>query len=112
MLSLQPRQRVGHDILLARHGNHISSMRFDRTNDRVVALLDDGSVDSAPNLISPLLQMPETFRSILRSDWKLLFVVASAMLAVGALAMVLSFGMIGSMNDQQLHDLALSYTSY
>jgi hypothetical protein len=42
----------------------------------------------------------------------LLFVVASAMLAVGALAMVLSFGMIGSMNDQQLHDLALSYTSY
>jgi hypothetical protein len=25
---------------------------------------------------------------------------------------VLSFGMIGSMNDQQLHDLALSYTSY
>ncbi len=112
MLTLQPRQRVGHDILLARHGNHISSMRFDRTNDRVVALLDDGSVDSAPNLISPLLQMPETFRSILRSDWKLLFVVASAMLAVGALAMVLSFGMMGGMNDQQLHDLALSYTSY
>ena len=87
-------------------------MRFDRANDRIGAILDDGSVDSAPNMISPFLQMPETFRSILRSDWKLLLVVASAMLAVGALAMVLSLGMIGSMNDQQLRDLALSYTSY
>ncbi len=87
-------------------------MRFDRANDRIVALLDDGSVDSAPNMITPLLQMPETFRSVMRSDWKLLLAVSSAMLAVGTLAMLLSFGMIGGMGAQQLRDLALSYTAY
>ena len=53
MLTLQRRQLVGHDILLARHGNHISTMRVDRANDRVIAFLDDGSTDSAPNLITP-----------------------------------------------------------
>ncbi|MEZ2391459.1 hypothetical protein AB6813_18295 [bacterium RCC_150] len=112
MLTLQPRQRVGHDILLARHGDHINSMRFDRANDRIVAFLNDGSVDSAPNLISPALQMPETFRSVIRSDWKLLLVASAAMLALGALAMVLSLGLAGTLSDQQLHDLALSYTSF
>lgn len=87
-------------------------MRFDRANDRIVAVLDDGSVDTAPNLISPALKMPETFRSILRSDWKLILVASTAMLAIGALAMMLSFGMIGTMTDQQLRDLAITYTSY
>ncbi len=53
MLTLQRRQLVGHDILLARHGNHISTMRVDRQGGRVVAYLDDGSTDSAPNMISP-----------------------------------------------------------
>ena len=47
MLTLQPRQRVGHDILLARHGNHISTMRYDRGNDRIIAMLDDGMVAAA-----------------------------------------------------------------
>jgi hypothetical protein len=75
--TLQRRQLVGHDILLARHGNHISAMRVDRSAGRVVALLDDGSIDSAPNMISPGLRMPETLRSILREDWKFL-AVASA----------------------------------
>jgi hypothetical protein len=70
--TLQRRQLVGHDILLARHGNHISAMRVDRSAGRVIALLDDGSTDSAPNLISPGLLMPETLRSVLREDWKFL----------------------------------------
>ena len=51
MITLQRRQLVGHDILLARHGNHISMMREDRSAGRVVAFLDDGSTDSAPNLM-------------------------------------------------------------
>jgi hypothetical protein len=75
--TLQRRQLVGHDILLARHGNHISAMRVDRTAGRVVALLDDGSIDSAPNMISPGLRMPETLRSILREDWKFLAVATA-----------------------------------
>ena len=44
LITLQRRHLVGHDILLARHGNHICSMRVDRGNGTVVALLDDGSV--------------------------------------------------------------------
>ena len=66
MPTLQRRQLVGHDILLARHGNHISTMRVDRQSGRVFAYLDDGSVDSAPNMISPGLRMPDTVRSIFR----------------------------------------------
>ncbi|MET4096288.1 hypothetical protein ABIB51_003236 [Arthrobacter sp. UYCu712] len=73
----QRRQLVGHDILLARHGNHISAMRVDRSAGRVVALLDDGSTDSAPNMISPGLRMPDTVRSVLREDWKFLAVLTA-----------------------------------
>lgn len=112
MLTLQPRQRVGHDILLARHGNHISQMRLDRTNDRVIALLDDGSMDSAPNLISPLLQMPETFRSIMRSDWKTLTILAASMVAIGMLTMAIAMGMIGTISDPELRQMALAYQAY
>jgi len=78
MPTLQRRQLVGHDILLARHGNHISTMRVDRAGGRVVAYLDDGSMDSAPNLISPTLRMPDTVRSVLREDWKFLGTVTAA----------------------------------
>ncbi|TLM84051.1 hypothetical protein FDW83_08345 [Pseudarthrobacter sp. NamE2] len=76
---------MGHDILLARHGNHICSMRVDRSNGTVVALLDDGSVDSAPNLISPDLRLPETVGSVLREDWKLLSAWAGIAAAMGVL---------------------------
>jgi hypothetical protein len=72
VITLQRRQLVGHDILLARHGNHISAMRLDRGAGRVIAFLDDGSTDSAPNLITPGLRMPDTVRSVLREDWKFL----------------------------------------
>lgn len=74
LITLQRRQLVGHDILLARHGNHICSMRVDRGSGRVIALLDDGSTDSAPNLITPELQLPATVGSVLREDWKILAV--------------------------------------
>ncbi len=64
-------------------------MRVDRSNDRVVALLDDGSVDSAPNLIAPGIKLPETVGSVLREDWKLLaawggMAAAMAVLMTGA----------------------------
>jgi hypothetical protein len=77
--TLQRRQLVGHDILLARHGNHICTMRVDRGAGRVIALLDDGSTDSAPNLISPELSMPDTLRSVLREDWKFLTLATACM---------------------------------
>ena len=112
MLSLQPRQRVGHDILLARHGNHISSMRLDRSNDRVVAILADGTTDSAPNLISPLLEMPETLRSVLRSDWRALVMGSAMMLAIGLLAGAVAIGLLGNMSEEQLAQLAYTSSVY
>ncbi|WP_308113554.1 hypothetical protein [Arthrobacter sp. ISL-30] len=112
MLTLQPRQRVGHDILLARHGNHISQMRLDRENDRVIALLDDGSVDTAPNRISPLLEMPETFRSLLCNDWRSILLAGAVMLTVGLVAMVIAMGMMGGLGEAELHQIAISYPAY
>ncbi|WP_120520333.1 hypothetical protein [Arthrobacter celericrescens] len=111
MLTLQ-RQRVGHDILLARHGNHISSMRLDRSNDRVVAVLNDGTTDSAPNLISPLLEMPENLRSVLRSDWRALVLGSAMMLAIGLLAAAVSIALTGNMSDEQLAQLSYSTSMY
>lgn len=112
LLTLQPRQHVGHDILLARHGNHISQMRLDRGNDRVIALLDDGSVDSAPNLISPFLEMPATFRSIMRRDWRTMAAASGLMLVLGMTAMAAAMGLAGTMGDAQLLQLALAYPAY
>ncbi|MFP3580165.1 MULTISPECIES: hypothetical protein [unclassified Arthrobacter] len=112
MLTMQPRQRVGHDILLARHGNSISTMRLDRANDRVIAMLDDGSWDSAPNLISPSIQMPETIRSILRKDWRFLSVVSVAVLTVAAVALGVSVEMAQHMSTTELQALLVNYPAY
>ncbi|WP_159823447.1 hypothetical protein [Arthrobacter sp. 9AX] len=110
MLTLQRRQLVGHDILLARHGNHICSMRVDRGNDTVVALLDDGSVDSAPNLISPNLQLPETVASVMRRDWKILTVCGAAAAGMGALMVAAAFA-LGTTADPAMLEM-MSYSSY
>lgn len=87
MTMLQRRQLVGHDILLARHGNHICSMRVDHSNGRVVALLDDGTLDSAPNLIAPDLDLRLGVGRLLREDWKLLAAATGAAAAWSALMM-------------------------
>jgi hypothetical protein len=109
---LQPRQRVGHDILLARHGNSISTMRFDRANDRIIAMLDDGSWDSAPNMISPSLNMPDTFGSIMRKDWRFLSVACVAMITVAAMAMGISVEMANHMSTTELQALLVNYPAF
>ncbi|MFE4080652.1 hypothetical protein [Paenarthrobacter sp. YIM B13468] len=112
MLTLQPRQRVGHDILLARHGNSISTMRFDRANDRIIAMLDDGSWDSAPNMISPSLNMPETFGTIMRKDWRFLSLACAAMITVAAIAMGISVEMANHMSTTELQALLVNYPAF
>ncbi|NUP59501.1 MAG: hypothetical protein HOQ06_08485 [Pseudarthrobacter sp.] len=111
MITLQRRQLVGHDILLARHGNHISSMRVDRSNDRVVALLDDGSLDSAPNLISPNLQLPQTVRSVLREDWKLLTAWAGMAAGMGVL-MTAAAVVLGTTADPAILEAFAAYSTF
>ncbi|OFI36996.1 hypothetical protein BIU82_11325 [Arthrobacter sp. SW1] len=87
-------------------------MRFDRANDRIVAVLDDGTTDSAPNMISPLLQMPETLGSVLRSDWRALVMGTAMMLALGLLAAAISIGLMGNMDEEQLAQLAYTSSIY
>jgi hypothetical protein len=111
LLTLQRRQLVGHDILLARHGNHICSMRVDRGNGTVVALLDDGSVDSAPNLIAPGLDMPATVASVLREDWKILTVCMAAATAMGTL-MVTAAIALGTTADPAMLEALSAYSSF
>jgi hypothetical protein len=112
LLTLQRRQLVGHDILLARHGNHISAMRVDRSAGRVIALLDDGSVDSAPNLISPDLGLPDTMQSVLRDDWKFLAAVSGTVATVSGAMIAAAFGLAGMSSDPVLAQLMTTYAAY
>jgi hypothetical protein len=113
LLALQRRQLVGHDILLARHGNHICSMRVDRGNGRVIALLDDGTVDSAPNLISPDLRLPDTIRNVMREDWKLFAGITTVAVILG----VLLFGTSAALTETwagspEMMEMLTAYSAY
>ncbi|WP_346958841.1 hypothetical protein [uncultured Arthrobacter sp.] len=110
MPALQRRQLVGHDILLARHGNHISTMRVDRAAGRVVAYLDDGSVDSAPNLISPALRMPATVRSVLREDWKFLGAVTAASFGFAGVVFAAAVAVAAGGSDPAMSQLLASFS--
>lgn len=111
LITLQRRQLVGHDILLARHGNHICSMRVDRSNGTVVALLDDGSVDSAPNTIAPGLRLPETVGSTLRDDWKFLAAWGAATAVLGTV-MTMAAVAIGATLDPSTLEMLAAYPAY
>jgi hypothetical protein len=111
LITLQRRQLVGHDILLARHGNHICSMRVDRGNGRVVALLDDGSMDSAPNLIDPALELPATVASVLREDWKVLSGLAAAGAVFSGL-MIAAAVSLGTVADPSTIEMLTAYAIY
>ena len=110
MITLQRRQLVGHDILLARHGNHISAMRVDRSAGRVVAFLDDGSTDSAPNLIAPGLRMPDTLRSVLREDWKFLTGISACSVGLAGLMFAASAALAGMSGDPALVQMLTAYS--
>ncbi|MGO4807550.1 hypothetical protein AB4089_20795 [Arthrobacter sp. 2MCAF15] len=110
MLTLQRRQLVGHDILLARHGNHISAMRVDRGAGRVVAFLDDGSTDSAPNLIAPGLRMPDTVRSVLREDWRFLTGISACSLGLGGLMFAASAALASMSGDPAMAQVLAAYS--
>jgi hypothetical protein len=112
MLTLQRRQLVGHDILLARHGNHICSMRVDRSAGRVIALLDDGSVDSAPNLISPDLRLPETLQSVIRDDWKFLTALSGGIAALAGVMIAAAVNLPSLASDPALAQLLTTYPAY
>jgi hypothetical protein len=112
MIAFQRRHLVGHDILLARHGNHICSMRLDRSAGRVVALLDDGTTDSAPNLISPDLHLPETVEGVLREDWKVFTAISAAAAGLGALVFAAAWSLGGTVMDPAVAQMITTYPAY
>lgn len=73
---------VGADILLARHGSAISSLRLDKSRDLVVARLTDGSTDTAPNVISPAVAVHATRNEA--------FTIALVCSATGVFALMLA----------------------
>ena len=75
--------------------------------------LDDGSVDSAPNLISPDLQLPDTLRSVIREDWKFLTLVSTGIAAVCGVMLAAAVSMAGMSGDPAMAQLlANSYPAY
>lgn len=111
MLALQHHQLVGHDILLARHGSHITTMRVDRNSDRVVAYLDDGSIDSAPNVIYPGLQIPETGRGVFRNEWTFMAVVTACSAGFLGVLIAAAVALAGMAGDPALTELLSNYPS-
>jgi len=106
--SAAARSSVGSDILLARHGSAISSLRLDRGRGQVVAVLADGSVDTAPNLIDPTLQMPGRFDD----DTKLMVYVCAATVGVAAI-MSVAVGIVFALaNPEQLASFTAALGSY
>ncbi|NVM94713.1 hypothetical protein [Arthrobacter wenxiniae] len=102
------RNSVGADILLARHGGAIYSMRVDRGRGQVVATLADGTTDSAPNLIDPALERPGR----LNDDSKLIAAVCAATVGLAA-AMTAAVGIAFSLaSPEQLAGFTAAMGSY
>jgi hypothetical protein len=96
---------LGEDILLARHGSRIDRISIDRRNHRTVAVLNDGTVDSAPNRlvavpVTPLERftqhvrdMRETASPLTKEDRQVLlwftlgWIVVSVLFVVGVVAL-------------------------
>lgn len=96
------RHTVGSDILLARHGDAIAALRPDRANGHVVAILTDGSLDTAPNLIDPTLTMP----GHMSDDVKLIALVSSGTAALALAATIALFAYCSGASPEQLSNLA------
>ncbi|NUP74222.1 MAG: hypothetical protein HOQ07_06190 [Sinomonas sp.] len=106
--------RLGEDILLARHGARIHHLVHDRRNRRMVAVLHDGSVDYASNVllasgVTPLERLSQHVRDVRddvapvsRADLKVLgwftagWAVVSALFIIGVITLSSASGALVS----------------
>jgi hypothetical protein len=118
------RMHLGEDILLARHGSNISSLRLDRRANRMVAVLHDGTVDCASNSLlaagpSPVARLGaqlqavrEDTASVTRAEIRTLvkfsavWLVISLILTVGVVALAMATG------SPDLLDSVAAYPAY
>ena len=95
---------------------HSSHRSVDRGNGRVIALLDDCSVDSAPNLIAPGLRLPETLESVLRGDWKFFAAILGVALVLGGLTFATPAALAGAMAGNpemvEMIEMMTAYSAY
>ncbi|MDP9884913.1 hypothetical protein J2W21_002431 [Sinomonas atrocyanea] len=115
------RMRLGEDILLARHGDNIASLRLDRRANRMVATLRDGSIDCASNSVlaavpSPMARLGAQLHavrtdtaSVSRSDaralikFSLVWLLISVVLTVGVIWAVTASGNAEMVNSALMY---------
>ncbi|GAB3277708.1 hypothetical protein GCM10027449_17470 [Sinomonas notoginsengisoli] len=118
------RMRLGEDILLARHGGNIASMRLDRRADRMVATLRDGSIDCASNSVlatapSPmsrlgaqLVAVRNDTAEVSRAEIRTLAKFSAVWLLISIVFTVAVVWLATATNSPEILNQALSYPAY
>ncbi|WP_077488925.1 hypothetical protein [Sinomonas mesophila] len=118
------RMHLGEDILLARHGSRIQSLRLDRRADRMVATLTDGTIDCASNRLLPSGPTPvEVLRakvdairtdtaSVSRAELHLLLRFSAIWLAISVVLTALIVGFSSAAGSPDLLQASLTYPAY
>lgn len=118
------RMRLGEDILLARHGSNIASMRLDRRADRMVATLRDGSIDCASNSLlatapSPVARLGAQLTavrndtaSVSRAEIRTLAKFSAVWLLISLVLTVAVVWIASATNSPELLNQALTYPAY
>jgi hypothetical protein len=107
---LRSRQHVGQDILLARHGSRICATRYDRRRNCIVAQLDDGTFDTAPNVIAAGV-LPASVATVLREDGHFLAKMCALYLVFAVLATAAVVVAIWTSTDLTTVGVAQTYMS-
>lgn len=118
------RMHLGEDILLARHGSRIQSLRLDRRADRMVATLTDGTVDCASNRLLPIGPTPvEVLRakvdavrtdtaSVSRDELHVLLRFSVIWLAISVVLTAVIVGFSTTTGSPDLLQASLTYPAY
>lgn len=116
--------RLGEDILLARHGSHINRMTHDRRNHRMVAFLDNGTVDYASNVLmaprqTPIARLQQQIQDvrddvapITKSDLRVLAWFTAGWAVISALFIVGIFALSSTSGGAAIAQAATIFPSY
>ena len=118
------RMHLGEDILLARHGSRIQSLRLDRRADRMVATLTDGTIDCASNRLLPSGPTPvEVLRAKVdavraetspatRADLHIILRFSAIWLAISVVLTGVIVGLSAASGSTDLLQTSLTYPAY